>query len=217
MLGLEDTQKPPFNEVEIRILGCLMEKQLTTPKNYPLTMNALALACNQKTNREPIMQLKEGDIGHTVRALIEFGWTLIQNSGRAQRVEHKATQKLKLDQTQQAVLAILLLRGPQTLNEIKTRTERMANFDGSGAVTDILHTWMEQEKPMVVCLPASGGQREDRYYHILGVESPEDLQFTVTTQPPAMKSQSPKPDYPQLLERIDALEERLNVLEDLLK
>ncbi len=77
MTLLDDSAKPPFTPEEVRILGCLMEKQLTTPNNYPLTINSLTLACNQKTSREPVMNLKEGDVGHIARGLVEFGWIVI--------------------------------------------------------------------------------------------------------------------------------------------
>ncbi|MEZ5480281.1 MAG: YceH family protein [Thiolinea sp.] len=225
MLTIDEEQKPPFSAEEIRILGCLMEKQLTTPNNYPLTLNSLMLACNQKSSREPVMNLKEGEIGHIARALIEFGWVVIQNSGRAQRVEHRVRQKLKLSPQQQAILAVLMLRRPQTLNEIKTRTERMAEFSGADEVQQILDDWLAAETPLVMRLAAGGGRREDRYYHTLGTEDLETLQAEVphgshesshshssTTAQPLSTN-----DYQALLERMTALEQRVGELEDLLK
>lgn len=214
MLNLEEDQKPPFSDEEIRILGCLMEKQLTTPNNYPLTMNSLMLACNQKSSREPVMKMTEGDTGHIARSLVEFGWVIIQNSGRTQRVEHKATLKLKLDQKQQAILAVLMLRRPQTLNEIKTRTERMAEFSGAEEVQQILDEWLNAENPLVVRLPAATGRREDRYFHTLGTEDLTALQ----EEAPATTTAAPRKHNccDELRERIDKLEKRLAALEEAL-
>lgn len=211
MLNLDEQPKPPFTEEEIRILGCLMEKQLTTPNNYPLTMNSLMLACNQKSSREPMMKMTEGDVGHITRSLIEFGWTIIQNSGRTQRVEHKAALKLKLDQKQQAILAVLMLRRPQTLNEIKTRTERMAEFSGVDEVQQILEDWMSAEPPLVVRLPAPAGRREDRYFHTLSTENLEVLK----AETPQSAAPSPRKQdcCAELAERVEALEKRLAELE----
>ena len=193
MLGLDESQKPPFSKEEIRILGCLMEKQLTTPKNYPLTMNSLMLACNQKSSREPLMSMTEGDVGHITRSLIEFGWVIVQNSGRAQRVEHKVRSALKINEKQQAILAVLMLRRPQTLNEIKTRTERMADFAGIHEIQTIIDDWMQGDKPMAIRLAAGGGRREDRYYHTLGTEDIEALQAEVPTGSPSSGSSSCSP------------------------
>lgn len=212
MLDIDENQKPPFSEEEIRILGCLMEKQLTTPNNYPLTMNSLMLACNQKSSREPVVKMTEGDVGHITRSLIEFGWIIIQNSGRTQRVEHKAALKLKLDQKQQAILAVLLLRRPQTLNEIKSRTERMAEFSGADEVQQILDAWLAAENPMIVRLPAAAGRREDRYFHTLGNE---DLEALRSEAPQTATSAAPRKQdcCAELLERVAALEKRLAELE----
>ncbi|MEZ5538207.1 MAG: YceH family protein [Thiolinea sp.] len=211
MMSLDEDQKPPFSDEEIRILGCLMEKQLTTPNNYPLSINSLMLACNQKSSREPVMKMKEGDVGHIARSLVEFGWVTIQNSGRTQRVEHKAALKLKLDKKQQAILAVLMLRRPQTLNEIRTRTERMAEFSGTEEVQQILDNWLKADKPLVVRLPAAAGRREDRYFHTLGTEDLEALQ---NEAPATSTAASRRQDCcEELLERIEALEKRLAELE----
>jgi hypothetical protein len=206
-----EPQKPPFSAEEIRILGCLMEKQLTTPNNYPLSINSLTLACNQKSSREPLMNLKEGLVGHLAKDLVEFGWATIQNTERAQRIEHKVSRKLKLTQQQQAILAVLMLRRPQTLNEIKIRTDRMATFDGADAIRDILDAWLNSETPLVIRLPAGSGRREDRYYHTLGTEQLADLQ---DEQPSSAPQTSSKTDCCEALEaRVAELEKRLAALE----
>lgn len=203
-------QRPPFSAEELRVLGCLMEKQLTTPNNYPLTYNSLTLACNQKSSREPVMNLTEGSVGHIAKDLVELGWATIQNTERAQRVEHKVSRRLKLNQKQQAILAVLLLRQPQTLNEIKVRTERMAEFVNLEEIRDILDAWLTEEKPLVMRLPASSGRREDRYYHALGTETLQDL---TEETPLTVSNNTTKPDYSTLEARITELENRLTALE----
>ncbi len=211
----DEQPRPPFSAEELRILGCLMEKQLTTPASYPLTFNSLMNACNQKSSREPLMTLTEGVVGHTAKVLVEGGWTAIQYSERAQRVEHRVDRCLKLNRKQQAILCVLLLRRPQTLNEIKTRTERMADFASTDEIRDILEAWMAATKPMAVRLPAGGGRREDRYFHTLGTETLDELQ---TTEPashtPSHSSSTPRQDaYAQLEARVADLEQRLASLE----
>lgn len=210
---LDDTQKPPFSAEELRILGSLMEKQLTTPNNYPLTINSLMLACNQKTSREPIMNLKEGEVGHIARSLIEYGWIVMQNSGRAQRVEHKVQRQLNLSPQQQAVLAVLILRRPQTLNELKIRTERMAEFQQAEQIRIILEDWLKAEQPLVMKLAPQAGQREERYYHTLGTETFEELQIEISTARLQDTPQLNESAYENLLKRIDDLERRLEHLE----
>ncbi len=217
MQTIDEQVKPPFTVEEIRILGCLMEKQLTTPNNYPLTMNSLMLACNQKTSREPLMNLKEGDVGHITRSLIEYGFTVIQNSGRAQRVEHRLNRKLGLNQKQQAILAVLMLRRPQTANEIRTRTERMAEFSEPNEVLDILESWMEAENPLAVRLPAGAGQREDRYYHTLGNEDLTALSTeNIAKHQENLPSSASVLDAEAIMARMDELESRLAALEAML-
>ena len=213
MQTLDESTKPPFSAEEIRILGSLMEKQLTTPNNYPLTINSLMLACNQKTSREPLMNLKEGDVGHIARSLIEFGWIVMQNSGRAQRVEHKMQRKLNLTQQQQAVLAVLMLRRPQTLNELKLRTERMAEFKQPEEIRTLLEAWLNADQPLVIKLPPQAGQREERYYHTLGTESFETLQTEAATAKQPEANVMDDSLYESLLKRIEDLERRLEDLE----
>ncbi|MGB3918707.1 YceH family protein [Thiothrix litoralis] len=210
----DEQPRPPFSAEELRILGCLMEKQLTTPASYPLTFNSLTNACNQKSSREPVMNLTEGVVGHTAKVLVEGGWTAIQYSERAQRVEHQVERRLKLNRKQQAILCVLLLRRPQTLNEIKTRTDRMADFASTDEIREILEAWMADAKPMVVRLPAGGGRREDRYFHTLGTETLDELQTTEPASPSTNHSGTARQDYyAQLEARVADLEQRLASLE----
>ena len=199
-----------FNPQEARVIASLMEKQLTTPKNYPLTLNSLTLACNQKSSREPIMTLSEGQVGHIVNSLSDQEFIAIEYGERANRFKHKMKQRLNLDRKQQAILTVLMLRGPQTLNEVKVRTSRMDDFSSDDEIVEILEDFMTREKPFARLLSGTSGQREDRYTHTLCGEV-EIKQIEQSTP----KSATEAPDRLQKLEqRISALEERLQALED---
>ena len=192
--------------VEARVLGSLMEKELTTPDYYPLTMNSLMLACNQKSNREPLMNLTLGKVGHTVTQLAERELVRIDYGERAQRVLHRLNVVLGLNRKRLAVLTVLLLRRPQTLNEIRIRTERMADFQGPEEVLAVLEELMARDPPLVVCLPKGPGQREDRYYHSLcGPVEPEAPARTIPPLPT---------EEPAATGRIDDLEQRVAQLEE---
>jgi len=169
--------EPQLNAVEGRILASLFEKAATTPDQYPLTVNALQLACNQKNNRDPLMQLEQGEIVHALRQLETRSWARQSSEGvRAQRWEHRFDARLGLTPRKAAVLCTLLLRGPQTLNEIHTRGERLAAFPESADVQDTLERLIEREPPLVVRLPRQPGQREERFMHLLfGPVDPEML------------------------------------------
>lgn len=157
-----------LTELEGRILASLFEKAQTTPDQYPLTVNALQLACNQKNNRDPISQYEQGAIVHALRDLENREWARQSSEGvRAQRWEHRFDQHLGLTPRKAAVLCTLLLRGPQTLNEIHTRSERLTSFPGVEDVEDTLERLIERAPPLVVKLPRQPGQREERYMHLL--------------------------------------------------
>jgi hypothetical protein len=158
---------------ELRIIGSLIEKELTTPQQYPLTLNALVLACNQTSNRNPVVTYEEGAVESTVLELKEKGLTRIVHPShgrsvtRYRQVLHEA---LYLEPEQLAVLGVMMLRGPQTLNELKTRTDRAADFADLDAVQSTLDALAGREEPLVVRIPRQTGQREDRYAHLLGGE-----------------------------------------------
>lgn len=159
---------PVLDAVEARILGSLVEKQATTPESYPLTVNALQLACNQKNNREPVSAFEPGELGHALRSMESRGWVRSVHGARAQRWEHRFAQAFSLTLRQQAVLSLLLLRGPQTLAELATRGERLAELDGVEGVRDTLERLAQRPAPLAVRLGRAPGQREDRYMHLLG-------------------------------------------------
>src|SRR5207342_100703 len=122
-----DNPLPPLSAIEARILGCLVEKQATTPEAYPLTANAVLMACNQKNNREPVLELEPGEVGHALREMEGKGFVRSVHGARAQRYEHRFATTWSVTSRQQALLALLLLRGPQTLAELQSRSERLAD------------------------------------------------------------------------------------------
>lgn len=168
------TDEALFTPVEARVLACLMEKELATPDNYPLTLNSLTLACNQKSSREPVMQLTQGEVGHAVNDLVGRDLVRVDYGERAQRVSHRMRPAFGLDRKRQAVLAVLMLRRPQTLNDIRVRTARMADFEGQQEVLDVLDELMQRDSPLAARLSHGIGQREDRYAHLLCGQPPAE-------------------------------------------
>jgi uncharacterized protein YceH (UPF0502 family) len=153
--------------IEARILGCLIEKAATTPEVYPLTLNALHLACNQKSSRDPIMNVELGEAGHALGTLQEKKLARAEYGARAQRYAHTADATLNLTQRSLAVVALLLLRGPQTTAELYTRSERLADFPDPESLGDTLERLIAREPGFVVRVGRGAGQRGDRYMHTL--------------------------------------------------
>lgn len=212
----EETSAPAvetLTTVEARVLGCLIEKQLTTPEAYPLTLNALVLACNQKTSREPVLNLTAGQVGQALRSLEGRKMARLVMGSRADRWEHRADKALELVAAQVVLLGLLLLRGPQTLNELLTRSSRMHDFDDAEQVQHHLERLISRE--LACLLPRQSGQREDRYMHVLG--DPADLQAALAaraSEPPRATTGAQQDERLEALEaRIAALEERLAQLE----
>lgn len=163
--------RPELSAEEVRVLGCLIEKQLTTPQQYPLTLNALTLACNQASNRDPVVAYDEATAELAVRTLKQKGLTRFVHPthGRSVlRYEHVLRDALGVDEPQLAILAVLLLRGPQTIGEIRTRSERMAQFDDLGQLAHELDLLAEHAGGLVAPVPRRPGQKEGRYVHLLG-------------------------------------------------
>jgi hypothetical protein len=165
--SIDDQPKAMLSAIEARILGTLMEKQLTTPDQYPLTLNSLVTGCNQKTSREPVSNYSKGDIEHCVNKLRERKLLEVEYGSRASRFDQRLTRTLFLDKPAQALLTIMLLRGPQTINELLNRTDRMTRFESPAVVQDILTTLCQKTSPVIVHIPRQSGQREDRYMHLL--------------------------------------------------
>ncbi|MGK2905749.1 MAG: YceH family protein [Desulfuromonadales bacterium] len=157
-----------LDEIEVRVLGCLVEKDLATPEYYPLTLNALTNACNQKSNREPVMLLEETDV---VRALDRLRQTQMAHQSaegvRAAKYCHNLEGLLRLDPEELAILAELLLRGPQTVGELRNRAERMCPIGELATVEELLQNLMERDEPLVMRLPRQPGRKEHRFAHLL--------------------------------------------------
>lgn len=158
-----EPQRPDLNPIDIRILGCLVEKQAASPESYPLTLNALVLACNQKTSREPLMQLAPADLGQRLRILEATGLVRLVMGSRADRWEHRLDKALELVPAQVALLSLLFLRGAQTLADLFTRSSRLYAFDDAEQV----HHQLERlvGRGYAQALPRRPGQREGRYSH----------------------------------------------------
>ena len=204
-----DSAVPLLDAAEGRILGCLIEKAAITPEVYPLTVNAIVAASNQKTSRDPIMHLETGAVAHTLRRLEERGMVkLAPASQRALRYEHRFDAIYGVTARQRAVLCALLLRGAQTLSELFTRTERLTDFPAIDDVRDTLDRLMQREPAYVVRIPHGPGQREDRYMHLLG--GPID----VAAQANVPFTRSAPSRAGNLEERLDALESEVAALKD---
>ena len=193
--------------VEIRVVGCLVEKQRTTPDAYPLSLNALRLACNQATNRDPVVDYDEAAVSDALRRLALRRWTRLASGAgsRARKYRHLLPETLGLGDDELALLAVLMLRGPQTPGELKQRSERLHPFADLAAAQETLERLVERE--LVVRHPRRAGQKEDRYEQVMGgsaaVEDPE----VGTPDPPAVEA----PRRTPLAEPVD--EDRLDRIE----
>lgn len=159
-----------IDSVEARVIGSLVEKQLSTPQQYPLTLNALTLACNQASNREPVVNYGEEQVQVALDSLKQKGLVrfVLPSHGRSVvRYRHVLDERLALDERQLAVVAVLLLRGAQTAGELRTRTERMARFDSTPQVESDLEGLARWDEPLVVRLPRRPGQKEDRWIQLM--------------------------------------------------
>jgi uncharacterized protein YceH (UPF0502 family) len=157
-----------LSEIEARVLGCLVEKEITTPEYYPLSLNALLHACNQKSNRDPLMNVDEEAVRHALRAL---GDQLLARSAsgdsRVAKYEHRLADSFNFTRPETAVVCELLLRGPQTPGELRSRAERMHPFEDLSMVQSTLKHLMDREPPLVKVLPRQAGNKEARYVHLL--------------------------------------------------
>ncbi len=158
---------PPLAAIEARILGSLIEKQATTPDAYPLTLNAVVTACNQKTSREPVSDYEAGEVGHALRELEGRGLVAGSLAARASRYAHRFDAGYHVTARQRAVLGLLLLRGPQTLNELLQRSERLAEFADAEELREVVERLATREPALVACIGRAAGQREDRWMHLL--------------------------------------------------
>ncbi|WP_313456491.1 YceH family protein [Pseudomonas sp.] len=196
-----------LSSIEIRILGALIEKQATSPESYPLTLNALVLACNQKTSREPVMNLSQGQVGQALRALEGQAMTRLQMGSRADRWEHRVDKALELVPAQVVLMGLMFLRGPQTLGELLARSNRLHEFDDTEQIQHQLERLVS--RGLALHLPRQSGQREDRYTHALG--EPAEIESILAARQQEGGARSTTGGIAD--ERIEALEARVAALE----
>jgi hypothetical protein len=189
---------------EVRVLGCLVEKRLSTPDSYPLTMNATVLACNQTSNRDPLVEYDSATVNAALKSTRSDGWSMILSGAgaRVPRFKEALSEKLELPPASTALLAELMLRGPQTPGELRVRCTRMHRFDDLETVESALQEMASRPRPLVVKLQVQPGRREARYAHLLGGPV-EDLEWPDESPPPRRSTVS------DLEERVARLEEQL--------
>jgi uncharacterized protein len=192
-----------LTEIEARIVSALVEKQLTTPEYYPLTLNALIAACNQKTNREPVVNYDEKTVSNALEDLRDKNIVYIYygSTSRVPKYKHMLPQLFELEPSETAVLCVLMLRGPQTIGEIKERTGRLYDFRDLNDVNETLEALTKRDAPLIVKLERQPGQKEARYAHLLSGE------VTSYTPPERSVSRGAAND-----ERLEKLEQELETV-----
>jgi uncharacterized protein YceH (UPF0502 family) len=204
---------------EARIIGCLMEKSIVTPDQYPLTLNALTNACNQKSGRDPVMSLDKGIVQHTARDLCDQHLVHIEENFKngvekyKQRFCNTALGDYQFNPPQFAIVCLLLLRGPQTPGELRARSERLHSFVDNAAVVDALNSLIEQGTPLIVKLPRTPGRKDSEYMHLfsgpIDVEAHAIKAMTATT--------SGRVSVSELEQRVEKLEAEVAELKEQLK
>lgn len=189
---------------EVRVLGSLMEKQLTTPEYYPLTLNALVAACNQKSNRDPVMDLTEDDVQRALDRLQDERLTWKVMGGRAVRYDHNLDKVWHLNRPEKAIMTLLLLRGPQTAGELRGRSDRMHQFESIDVLENVLRDMSQHSEPLVRELPRRPGQKEQRWVHTVSAFDAAALESANTAAP-----ESSAPAGEPLSARVTRLEQQL--------
>lgn len=199
-----------LSEEELRVVGALIEKQVTTPEYYPLTLNALRQACNQLSNREPVVAFDERTVTWALESLRDRKLVRVVTTadGRVPKYRHVLDEALNLKSPEMAVMCVLMLRGAQTVGEIRTRTERLYPFSALSFVETTLEDLMTRESPLVVRLPRQSGQKESRYAHLLGGEV--DVTATAETEGESPRAEgATRGGRGETAERVARLEEEL--------
>lgn len=201
-----------LDPIEIRVLGSLMEKQLATPEYYPLTANALVAACNQKSNREPVLELSEAEIQRALDRLQDekLVWRVL--GGRAVRFDHNLDNVWHLNRREKALLTLLFLRGPQTSGELRGRSDRLQTFETVAEVEEVLRDMSTHSEPLVRVLPRRPGQKEERWAHLVGgaiVEAPVE---SVESSASEVRGEPLSARVTRLEEQVAALTSALNEL-----
>jgi uncharacterized protein YceH (UPF0502 family) len=194
-----------LDPIQLRVLGSLIEKEIATPENYPLSLNALVNACNQRSSREPVLELTEDEVRQALHSLEDLNLITPVRDSRVPKYEHRIRTVLNLRRDETAVLCLLMLRGPQTPGELRSRADRLYTFDDLAAVQATLERLATREAgsdpastgPLTTVLPRQPGSREARYAHLLG--DPPDL-----SQPRHLTSSLSQDETPQRLAQMEA-------------
>lgn len=206
---------PELSDKQARVFASLIEKHLATPNSYPLTYHSLMTACNQKTNRHPIMALTEGEVGHLSNELVDLDLARIEHGNRANKVTHLGMRTLNMTREEIAVLSILILREPLTLNEIKARTEKTAGFESIDKVHETVTALLGRKYSPLVLLGKGPGRREDRYSHTLcGEVDVESFNFAESSSSSVSRQEGISDEA---MKRIEALEAKVDNLEKMLE
>ena len=196
----------------VRVLGVLIEKELSTPDYYPMTLNALTNGCNQKSNRDPVVAYEESEVLDALDELMKrrlAGRASVAGS-RTIKYRHAVAEQMNLDEKQRAALATLLLRGPQTIGEVRSHTGRMAEFSDLDDAADTLRSLRDMEPPLVVQLPVQPGKKEARIAHLMAGEIDiEALEEEAAAAAPTQPQSSIRQELDELRERVDELEAEL--------
>ncbi len=202
---------------EIRVLGCLVEKQMTTPDYYPMTQNALVNACNQSTNRDPVVDYGDGTVIRAMNDLRDHGLARAVHSPgqRAVKYRHVLDEKLEVGPAELALLAVLMLRGDQTAGELRTRTTRYRDFAGPAEVTEVLERLAAREPPLAARLGRRPGEKEPRWRHLLGEGAPpgpaDEVPQPAEPVPDTSALDELRAELMDLRRRVAALEARLEL------
>jgi uncharacterized protein YceH (UPF0502 family) len=202
-----------LTDVQTRVLGALVEKDITTPDYYPLSLNALVNACNQKNNRDPVMTLDESAVREALSSLQEkrLAGPAAGADSRVTKFEHRLQEVFNFDRREIAVLCVLLLRGPQTPGELRSRTERMYHFEALDDVISTLDRLAHREPPLARILPRQPGTKEARYTHLFSGEPPADVAGTGEPTPARASSRATAAATP-VSDRLSAIEEEVSRL-----
>jgi len=205
----------PLNPVEVRVLGALAEKEITTPDYYPLSLNALIAACNQKSSREPVMELTEVQVRDALSSLAEkrLAGPVSSADSRVTKYEHRLQEVFNFDRREAALICVLLLRGPQTPGELRGRTDRMYHFAELADVQSTLQKLSQREPPLVAMLRRQPGTKEARYAHLFSGSVDES---STQASPEPMRRASPVEDdrIARLESEVSALKQKLAALEE---
>ena len=205
----------PLTAEQLRVLGSLVEKEATVPDTYPMTLNGLQTACNQKNNREPVTDYDSFTVQTTLDELKASGYVRFvhpSHGARTTKYRHVLDDRLDLDGAELALLSVMMLRGPQTIGELRSRTERAHDFPDVETMVEILEDLAGRDEPLVVLLPRQPGQKETRWMHLLGGEvDPADFAEVVRSS-----SRPGGGDVDGIAGRVDALEARVAFLESAL-